>query len=372
MPALTGLRPLEIRLAPEYARCALYAAFGYLLIGGLVIWLKLEENDPSWTGPIVFFSIVGTGVAGLLALVTRYRIRIDEKGVWRRRFVHWDLWPWEAFEHGRVRHGKFGDQLTLYEKGRYWRTISASFLAKADRAAFEAVVARYRVPPPPPELPEKLVIKHGIGRRLELSADGVRLDKYGDDSPESFAWGDVSRVEILRNNHDRPDFFTLKLHLPDKDKPLTLTKQDGASRWTGASAEEIALFLRSHVDESRFEVTAFRGPPRDIAEADRRLALFDQADKQLNMMRTFGWYIFVIGVTVMTVFVLEPWNRPNPVNWNQDDWIHAAAVFGSFVVLFGMLSTMALGVAYFKRRDVREFRAELIKWRAQLETTGSA
>jgi hypothetical protein len=301
-----------------------------------------------------------------MSLILRYRIRIDEKGVWRRRFVHWDLWPWDAFEAGKIRHGKLGDQLTYPEKNWYWRTISASVLGKADRAAFEAVVAHYRTLPPPPELPDTLLIKHGIGRRLGFSAEGLRLEKHGEE-PHSVAWGEVVRVEIQRASHDRPDFATLNLHLANQSSPVCLRQRNGTSYWNGATGEEIVWFIQSYVDASRIEITALRGRPVDLAELSRRLALIDQGDGQLRKLRRIGWYMYVIGVTVMTAVVVEPWNRPNPLNWRQNEWIHTAITFAGFAVLLGLQVGMIFGVVYFKRRELREFRAELLKWKPELE-----
>jgi hypothetical protein len=367
VPALTTFRALELRLAPEYRRCALYVAIGYVVLSGLLVWFTVGEiNNVPWSNAIIVLSISGAVTLGLVAITTRYRIRIDEKGVWRRRFVHWDLWPWQAFEQGKVRHGKLGDQLTYPEKSWYWRTISASMLEKKDRTAFEAVVARY-LTPPPPELPARILITYGIGRRLELSADGVRLGKLINESTEVIPWREVLRVEIFRASHDRPDFATLNLHFGAKDKPVSLRKQNGSPCWKGASAEEIVQFVQTHVDDARIELTAFRGPPRNIAEVNRRLAILDKADEQLRKMRRASWYVYGIGVTAMTLLILEPWNRPNPLNWDQDDWIHAATVFASFAVLIGLLGAMALGVSYFKRREVGEYRAEVAGWKDQLE-----
>jgi hypothetical protein len=368
VPALTSFRPLELRLAPEYRRCALYVAIGYVAIVALLVWFTIEEiNNAPWSNTIIVLSIIGIGTLSLVALVTRFRIRIDEKGVWRRRFMRWDVWPWQAFEQGKVRHGKLGDQLTYPEKSWYRRTISASLLGKKDRAAFEAVVAHYLTLPPPPELPAKILIKHGIGRRLELSVDGVRLGKHDDKSTELIPWRDVFRVEIFRATHGRPDFATLNLHIAGKDKPVSLRKQNGAACWKGATAEEIALFVQTHVDESRIELTAYRGHPRNIAEVNRWMSILDNADKQLRTLRRASWWAFGIGVTGMTALILEPWNRPNPMNWGPDDWIHAAVVFTSFVVLNGLLLAMGLGVSYFKRREIGDYRAEVVGWREGLE-----
>jgi hypothetical protein len=215
-------------------------------------------------------------------------------------------------------------------------------------------------------LPDKLSIKYGIGRRVEFSADGLRLEKYQEE-PHSLAWSEVAKVEIQRANHDRPDFVTLNLHLVNQSGPICLRQREGTSYWNGATGEEIVCFLQAHVDESRFEITALRGRPVDLAELTRRLALIDQGDGQLRKLRCIGWYMYVIGVAAMTTVVVEPWNRPNPLVWRHDEWIDAAIAFAGFVVLIGMQVGMIFAVVYFKRRELREFRAELLKWKPELE-----
>jgi hypothetical protein len=358
---------LELRLAPEYRRCALYVAVGYLLFATAVICGKLEENDNApWSTTIAGLSVIGIGTLGLFALVQRYRIRIDEKGVWRRRFWHWDLWPWEAFELGKVRHGKLGDQWTYPDKSWYWRTISASVLGKSDRAALETVVARYRIAPAPPEPRDVIVVKYGLHNTLELSADGVRLGWRGSHAGEPIAWRQVIKAEVLRASHDRPDFQKLGLQLPEHKQPVFLRCHQGTPCFTGATAEEIAEFLRRRLDEGRFEVTALRGRPADLPEADRRLALLDEAEQQLRTLRRIGWWMYGISVPLMTTLVVEPWNKPNPINWDQDEWLSAVVAFVGFAVLLGLQIGMIFGVAYFRRRDLRESRAELLRWKAEL------
>jgi hypothetical protein len=112
---------------------------------GLIVGMKLAALNPwAWKEIAIGVALYGGAAAGLLAVAFRYRLRIDARGIWRRRLVHWDLWPWEAFEAGLVRHGKLGDQLTYPAKGWYWRTISASVLSPADRPPADAAEADRR------------------------------------------------------------------------------------------------------------------------------------------------------------------------------------------------------------------------------------
>jgi hypothetical protein len=367
-------RPLDLRLAPEYRRSAVYPAVGLAAAAGLVVWLKLAGLNPqSWEVIAAAGGAFAGGAAGLLAVVFRYRLRIDAHGVWRRRLVRWDLWPWEAFEGGRVRHGVLRDQFIYAEKSWFWRTISASVLGAADQTAFEAAVARFWVAPPPPELPGLVAVTYGLGARLELSADGVRLLAPQRDAGESLRWQDagdlvrwpdVVRAEVVRVSHDRRDFWTLTLHVPGRAAPVRLSRGQGRPNWSGADAEMIALFLRRHLDDGRFEVTVFRGPPTGAAEADRRLALLDKAEQELRKVGRYCGYIFVGGTLFLTVAISEVWNRPNPLNWGRQNWEATGIAFGGSVVVQGLILWMHLGVAYFGRRDLRLQREDVLRWKA--------
>jgi hypothetical protein len=356
---------LDLRLAPEYRRCAVYAALGITVALGLVVWMKNAGlNQRPWEEIAVGAAVFGGAAAGLLAVAFRYRLRIDARGIWRRRLIRWDLWPWEAFEAGLVRHGKLGDQFTYPAKGWYWRTISASVLSAADRAAFETAVARFRVPPPPPDLPAVVPVKYGLRSRLELSAEGVRLRAHRDDPGELIGWPDVVRAEVFRATHDRPDFSTLNLHLSGRPTPVRLRTSKGTPTWSGADAEVIALFLQRHLNDGRCEVTALRGPPADAAEADRRLVLMDESEQGLRRAGRYLGYMFVGGTLGLGVVMAEVWNRPNPLNWGWADWQVVGLAFVGAAAFLGLQLAMCVGIVYYQRRELRQNRDRVLGWRA--------
>jgi hypothetical protein len=360
-----GFRPIEMRLVPELRRCAVYAAVGAVAAIGLLVWLELAGLNPQqWEAAAVLGGGFALGAIGLLAAAFRYRVRIDERGVWRRRFVRWDLWPWGAFAAGLVRHGKLGDQLTYPEKSWYWRTISTSVLGEANRVAFEAAVAQHWVPPPPPELPDTLDIRHGLRTRLELSADGVRVKKNRHDAGELVPWPGVVRVEVVRASHGRPDFVTLTLHLRDQPAPVTLRHHQGEKMWKGADAEAIARFVQRHAGE-RFEVIALRGPPADAAEADRRLARLDRMRRQLREdLRQCSW-IFGASLVVLGFVGADVWDQPNPLKWGQKEWAAVEFWLGLAVASFGLLFAVVLGIMYSGGRFLRRQGDEVLHWKAE-------
>lgn len=366
MSAPSDFRPLVIRLAPEYRRCAVYVAVGFLVIAATAVGFHLlEAKKTPLVNLAIGLSVVAVPVALLVAGVLRYRIKIDEHGVWRRRFVRWDLWPWEAFEQGRVRHGKAGDQITYPVRNWYWRTLSASFLADADRTAFETVVRRYRVAPPPPDLPEVVDVKYALRARFVLSADGVRLKAHKDDEGELIPWQDVVRAEVVRSTHDRPDFALLDLFLPEPAARVQLAHtKEGAPTWNGADAETIARYLELHLGDGQFQVTAVRGAPADLAEADRRLARIEADEKRIRQGRWTLGGLTVGGWLLLMVVMLEPWNWLNAANRQQVDWVTTALAAGGLTITLGLQGAMVWGVLHFRARDLRRKRNAVVRWKA--------
>jgi len=366
MSSPSNFRALDFRLAPEYRRCGIYVAVAFVVIAAILVgftWAGI--NDRTWERSIIVLTAFAVGTLFLLVAIFRYRIQIDEHGVWRRRFVRWDLWPWDAFEQGKVRHGKGGDQLTFPEKSWYWRTISASALGERDRAAYETVVRRYRVAPSSPPVPDVLDLKLPLRARLALSADGVQWRSGRHDDGELVRWPDVVRVEVIRATHDRPDFVTLELYLPDQPKPVRLTHNKGAPMWSGADAEVIALYLRRHLEAAgRFQVTALRGPPADLAESDRRLTRLDASERDLRRANRFIRHMFVWCGLILWAVWFDLWNRPNPLNWVRADWLDAAKGAGATVALLGFYGVKFFGIAFFQKRDLRRDRDKILRWRA--------
>jgi hypothetical protein len=164
---------------------------------------------------------------------------------------------------------------------------------------------------------------------------------------------------VLRTIHDRPDFQSLDLHLLGRARPVRLFRRQGQSSWRGPDAEVIAHFLHTHLADNRFQVTALWGTPVDLAEADRRLARLSDDEHRLRNLNRAIRYVFVPLLVALFVILIDPWNRPNPANWGQAEWMAVALA----AVLIGLQATLAFGVAHVQGRDLRRRRDEILRWR---------
>src|SRR5262245_53081191 len=87
------------RPAPESRRVSVYCVLGSLAVAGLIFTMAHWGIGPQRGGAetTAVLSILGTIALVPTVLIWRSAIRVDADGIWRRRIVQWDLWPWEAF-----------------------------------------------------------------------------------------------------------------------------------------------------------------------------------------------------------------------------------------------------------------------------------
>src|SRR5207245_6119235 len=85
------------RLAPEYRRCAAYVLVGLLLSAVLEWWINQAVFNQAWRHLGTLAILLPIAIWQLM--VFRWRLRVDDSGIARRRLFAWDLWPWEAFEN---------------------------------------------------------------------------------------------------------------------------------------------------------------------------------------------------------------------------------------------------------------------------------
>jgi hypothetical protein len=362
MTAVAARPAVVIRLAPEFRRIGVYLLFGYAAAMALVVWLKRAGLNPTeWWEITLVGALLGAPTLALLALVWRYRIVVDEAGVWRRRFFRWDLWPWEAFARGKIQSGGDRTCFVCPAKPWWWRHLVPAFVTEADREALIARIHHVWAPPPPPAPPREVTVRLGLSRWAVLSRHGVRVGRGGRDGGRSYTWSQLGPVRLERPDHGHPGFKLLELPLPDRPRPLRLDARRGNRNWSGADAEPIARLVETAVPPDRLEVTATVGPPRTLAEADRRLAELDRRDREL---RRGTWLILALLGAVTAWFVYEASGvlRKHPPAGDWTWWFAA----GVLLVLPLILVVPCWAALALTRGAVRVSREKLMRWRAEV------
>lgn len=348
------------RLAPEYRRCGACLVLFFLLLVGLEVGLKLAGLTPLTWARLVANPLTAMAVAllGVAVLTWRYALRVDDRGVWRRRLFGWGLWPWEAFATGAVRTGTSKD--SWVDPARPWhsRYLLLEFLAEADRAALaERIRQVWR--PAALALPEEVEVRFGMGYRLALSRRGIVFRRRGSEQDRFYRWYEVLQLRVTRVDHTRRDFRTLELDLPREAKPIRLKFEKFGRSWEGPEAEVVLAFLRQYVPADRVQVTALSGPPQDRAEADRRLADLDRADRQLRKERRVGAALLLAYCSLQTIRLLTSARR-GPLSWDWFEWLLIGVLFFLFALL-GLALWMGRAE---RRRRLRALRSELTGWTA--------
>jgi hypothetical protein len=346
------------RLAPEYRRCGVYLVLFCLLLAALEVGLKLAGLTPLTWAQLVANPLTAMAVAllGVAVLTWRYALRVDDRGVWRRRFFGWGLWPWEAFATGAVRPGTSKDSWVFPTKPWHSRHLILEFLAEADRTALAERIRQVWRPAALP-LPEAVEVRYGMGNCLALSRRGIVFRRRGSDQDRFYRWYEVLQLRVTRVDHTRRDFRTLELELPREAGPICLRFQKFSRSWEGPGAEVVLAYLQQYVPADRVQVTALTGPPRDRDEADRRLADLDRADRQLRKDRWVALAALLAYSSLQTTRLLTSARR-GPLSWDWFEWLLTGVLF----LIFALLGLAAWMGRAERRRRLRALRSELTGW----------
>jgi hypothetical protein len=341
----------EFRVAPNFRRTAALAFAGSLLCLG-TLWALyryglVERRQLARDLPMVGLLILtGLACGGWLL---RQRLRVDDKGIWRRRFVHWDLWPWEAFASERIREGPDKVSFIFSDKPRYWRRLTLEFLTDEDRASVRKTIDQFWKRPPPPQIPEALEIKGGglgIGGVRFSSAGICYASFFGGYGPVT-SWTDLPFVELECSDHDNRNFRQLRIAIPGKRRPIKLYVHAGTRNWRGADPELIAAFLEKQVPPSRFWINALTGPPLDRAEYERRVADINKGFRADGRMIWLG-FVELFLVLSWFYFCLLAKVGMDPSKWDVGTWLLASLVA---ILLFPL--PFIIWFAYLENRKIR-------------------
>jgi hypothetical protein len=294
------LNPQDFRLDPSLRRCSLYGLTAAPLVVAALVWAARYSSASSWDIVSAIGAVSALFVA-IAAIAHRWRLRVDERGIARRRFFGWDLWPWEAFKAGRIDKIKGAFGFTWKDKPWWKRKLDFGYLSARDRLAVVLVCNEMWMPPPMDPVPDELKIRRW-GRRIDLTPTGITVRHRGKE--QSWTWRDVRQGHIRRLEHDRRDFQQLKLVLPDHELVFNVRCSQGQANtdWRGSSAEHLAAFLERHVDPQRVRITALMLAPRTVEDAEDRLAKLTP-DARMRKTDTIPLIVMMTAAFALNVYV---------------------------------------------------------------------
>lgn len=260
----------EFRIAPEWIRCGIYLTVSWILLGFVVIWVNSVRLNPPLGSEFLPIGFWVTSAVGLLPL--HWRLRVNTRGIARRRFLRWDLWPWEDFAAERLKFG-YGDRCFVDPARPFWRRkLSLEVLTTADS---DQVWKWISLVWQPAEIDVPAVLEVRVGslfkRVVRCDQDGIEVGRGT--RLQRFTWSDVVSLEVEKLRHNRPDFRRLTLELPSIKLAFLRNQQNGVESrtWSGAEPEVIARYLLAHAPANRQVVTASQDDPISHRELEVRL-----------------------------------------------------------------------------------------------------
>jgi hypothetical protein len=241
--------------------------------------------------------------------VLRWRLRVDDKGLWRRRLVGWDLWPWEAFEQGRVQEAEDTSTSYVWSEKPFWaRRLSLDLIEVDDREKLAGIIRRVFVRPAAPPLPVELQIRYAFRKEAFIARECLLIRNRGEDT--RYAWREVELLRIRRRYRDRQDFNSLELVVPGQSITLRVSHHHGqaARSWTGATGSTkptpavVAAVLERYVPGDRVRVISLGDPPQTIDEWQDRHSMLA---KQGRDLRTLRWIMCGVSGVLASVTLSE-------------------------------------------------------------------
>lgn len=307
----------EYRIAAMYRRSMWYVMATPWLTGGLTLALQLANGHDLQLSSAASFALVAALVSLLVGLVLRIRIRVDSRGISRRLFFGWRLWPWEDFLAGRMRFGSFRTTLQHVGSANPLDVLELGYLEDADSEEILAVVKRFWTPDSPPTDLEPSVtvitprflgwlpFRDALGRtEITFSPEGIVRRCRG--AKRHYAWGDLHRIVVRRISHDHSDFRALSLELPDAKVLLTSSTGEGSAglNYVGPEPRELLAYIRAHVPPSGVCDCSITGPILSEEERTERLAFLEK--RQDDARRVINnWLMGMLLLIIPTLCVLR-------------------------------------------------------------------
>ena len=364
-PRNTGLgAPLVAPLAPEYRRCVVYVLIALVGLPFVARWVN-EARPPEHRPDLRVLGAVDALLVLGVASVLRWRLRVDERGISRRRFVAWHLYSWDEFASGRVREGVYRDTYQFPDRPPWHRALSLGPLRDADRSAIKAIIERVWVRPPAPDPPANLAFRFSFRKIAYIEPVCLTIVHRGEE--QRYAWGEVRALKIRRSERERRDFSSLELVLPDRTITLRVAIDHGRAipSWSGLRGQPrpdpatVAAALQEYVPRARIVVTSLSEPPANWAEWDDRRAVFRGKTKELNDVRRIMW---AFGAVSLVVCLCD----------NSRGWASVVPMLIFCVVTWGLVWLVFRYIAIEHWRAIEELESQLPARPAVTTTTRAA
>lgn len=301
--------PIDFPMKAEYRRAARWALGGMLLVtivSGLV-------------GPDLWQAIgcgaVCLGLSVNCVFVDSWRLRVDAKGIARRRFRWWSYWNWEQFQGGHVRPGNhlfefrcatrpWWDRRLLLDAldDEAARTLNRQLRAMLPRQ--ETVEAgRVYEGAAQGELSDKFVLEILWARRVTLARDGIAVSSKNRD--RLLGWNDVDHVRLERFAMDRGFHYRLVVTLTTGEVVaggVKSVRRNARRIWDShAATAEWPQQLAWVTPPEKWRIFRTEGELHSVAEASFRQAYWERKERQFYWLAVFG--VPLIECLSMLVFI---------------------------------------------------------------------
>ena len=334
----------EFHLSAELRRAILYWLVGAILIGLTALCVAAfggVQQQPNAAlsplqGAILFGGVaVASAIVGTL-LGFRYRIRIDSRGISRRRFWQWELWPWQAFQAGQVEPGDTNESYRWLKPGAPPRVLSLGSIDEEPRRLIRAAIRSIWVPPETAVAPTIPLTTRSSCGRVRLCRRGLILRTIT--RWKKWQWPQVVELHVIRRERDDREPRALEVHVPGR--VLRLLKPD-----RGCSFDQLAQLIERNLKPGRTVHIADRDPPICLRELEIR-----EAAVQSNLREVRGMKLVVLPLTALFLLL---------VPFGMNIWI--AKVYGLMACGFFWL------IRSFAERDAESKLAELAAARETIE-----
>jgi hypothetical protein len=271
------VEPICFPIEALYRRCGIYVLVGAVSACAILVALPVKDLTESLT----IMAVILLLAISLIVYIFRWRLRIDEHGIARRRLWYWDEWPWQAFQDGRIRATR-GRLAFRYEwcNGSWWHLpLSIEFIGSPDCNTLDAYCLSLLPEEPSPEPVDVVSLWVPLGRWLRMDATGASISGVG--GFVHYRWNDIERLCLICMRHVRPVFCRLEIQFPDRQ--IHIYRPEGL--WDRSEAKATLRFFQRYLEAPRLLIVALQDQPRSLEEVDYRVASINTSWSKLIAAR---------------------------------------------------------------------------------------